>query len=244
MNSLRADAIGASELIDKINSASSPKEIKDAFFSVSQLYFDGLLNLGEDRKTKEMRELTETMINCAKSVVYDFYIGDRGNIMNIKYPINEISQKIITISSGENVRHRHLNGYDEAVASSCSDVAAELYEKNINTVVPILSGGLEPAMLLAHNLNVKNVSPIRTHVGGTVDSENIINFYSFRESIDGKNILISDDVLQTGSTAKSVMSFVKEFNPNNIYLSNVVNYGLTGKALEMKEISENLFVSR
>jgi hypoxanthine phosphoribosyltransferase len=108
----------------------------------------------------------------------------------------------------------------------CKKIADSIQFK-IDCIVGISRGGLVPATMLAHRLNVREVHTIgvRSYTSDHIDSKcNIYqNCFKNCESIyNGKNILIVDDISDRGNTFMRVMAEARECQPNiNILTSSI-----------------------
>ena len=101
---------------------------------------------------------------------------------------------------------------------SCKKIAADIQFK-IDCIVGVSRGGLVPATILAHKLNVREVHAIGVrsynleHIN--TPTEIYQNCFKNCENIyGGKNILIVDDISDRGNTFMRVMAEARECQPN------------------------------
>lgn len=87
-----------------------------------------------------------------------------------------------------------------------------------DVIVAVLTGGIIPAKLLSDLLDIKTIRYIEIKfyrsVGMTVNKPVIRSVYT--DSLEGKKVLIVDDVSDTGETLESVSNILTMFNPSKI----------------------------
>ena len=99
----------------------------------------------------------------------------------------------------------------------------------IDTLVPILRGGMPLAMLLSHNLD--NVKTSCLHLKrslsedwnanfGEVNKLGITNF----KDIYRKNILVIEDIIDEGKSLEEAISIIEKYKPKNIYVATLYNF--------------------
>jgi len=112
-----------------------------------------------------------------------------------------------------------------------------------DVIVAIARGGWVPARILCDLLNVKELYSVKTEHWGVVatpDEKARITQY-LNVNLKGKNVLIVDDVADTGETIELVLKHVRELNPKDVKTA-VIDYKKTTSkfipdfyATEMKE---------
>ncbi|AOL17108.1 phosphoribosyltransferase [Sulfolobus sp. A20] len=87
-----------------------------------------------------------------------------------------------------------------------------------DVIVAVLTGGVIPAKLLSDLLDIKNIRYIEIkfyrNVGKTENKPVIKSVYT--DSLEGKNVLVVDDVSDTGETLEAVSNVITMFNPTKI----------------------------
>lgn len=105
-----------------------------------------------------------------------------------------------------------------------------LDKKRIDLIVPILRGGMPIAMLLSSMLNVEDMSCI--HIRRSVNDKPNTEFTKVPnnkgitnvDKINGSNILIVDDTLDSKITLDYAINLLKKFNPKSINVAILYNF--------------------
>lgn len=110
----------------------------------------------------------------------------------------------------------------------------------IDTLVPVLRGGAPLAMLLAANMDNVNTSCIhikrsKENCPNSEFGKPILKGITNSEDIKGKNILLLEDIVDTGLTLEWAISEIKKYDPKNIYIATLYNFN--------KEINSNYIIS-
>ncbi len=97
----------------------------------------------------------------------------------------------------------------------------------IDYIVPIMRGGMVPAAILSHKLDVYNIIPVQykyINEGGSMQIKKLIDF-SFKSN-DKRVFLVIEGNHSTGRIANEVISGIKRLNPNSkiIYVSLTRDY--------------------
>jgi hypoxanthine phosphoribosyltransferase len=89
---------------------------------------------------------------------------------------------------------------------------------NPDVIVAILTGGVIPAKLISDIIGIKNIKYIEIkfykEVGKTQPKPTLKAIYV--DDLENKNVLIVDDVSDTGETLSAVSRVIELFNPQNI----------------------------
>jgi len=114
---------------------------------------------------------------------------------------DDFSARIITLSEA----------YDMAYEVSQQLTAASV---NFDIVLGISRGGLPPARMICDFLNIKTLTSIqiRHYTGGGEAKENVTITDSSNVDLDGKNILIVDDVNDSGKTLEAAHKHASSAN--------------------------------
>ncbi|EDY36799.1 Phosphoribosyl transferase domain protein [Aciduliprofundum boonei T469] len=90
------------------------------------------------------------------------------------------------------------------------------YEPEI--VIGLARGGLVPARLIADYLNIKDLYAVKTeHWGLTATPDGKAKLaQGLQISIDGKRVLVVDDITDTGQSLKLAVDHIKGHNPSEI----------------------------
>jgi len=105
------------------------------------------------------------------------------------------------------------------IITECAEkIVKEINERKFEpeVLVPILRGGLGPCAILSHLLNVREIYPIRCSRYTGVFKATKPKVEPFPYNINGKDILVIDDILDTGETYEAVSLALKKNKPNRI----------------------------
>jgi hypoxanthine phosphoribosyltransferase len=86
-------------------------------------------------------------------------------------------------------------------------------------IVGVSRGGLIPSRILADQLDLKDLYVVKiafyTGIGKTADRPVIKQPLSV--NLEGKTVLLVDDILDTGGSMKAAMEYVESFHPKKMY---------------------------
>lgn len=88
----------------------------------------------------------------------------------------------------------------------------------IDIAVAIARGGLVPARILCDYLLIRNLTAIKVEHWGTAatQTEKAVLKYPLNADIKDKNVLLVDDITDTGDTLRVSMEYLKTFEPKEI----------------------------
>lgn len=117
---------------------------------------------------------------------------------------------------------KNLN-YKE-IKESCKRIANQIKEKGIriDIVLPILKGGMNIGALIANELDIDAFAFIQTKsaesnkANAKLKKPVIVGFINV-EDLEGKNVLICDDIFDTGRSMELVEKEIKKYKPQKIY---------------------------
>jgi len=101
----------------------------------------------------------------------------------------------------------------------CDKIAEAIVKSKIlpDMIVAIGRGGMIPARILSDRLGVNNVQLFTiTLYKGINQRNNKPTMGSFSVDIDKKNILLVDDILDSGITIEAVINYMKSKRPTNV----------------------------
>jgi len=102
----------------------------------------------------------------------------------------------------------------------CSDVSAKVIESDYrpDVIIGMARGGWVPARLLCDGLGVKNLLSLKTaHWGVTASQDSKARLIgSVGGDIEGKDVLIVDDITDTGESLKLAFEHALSLNPRNL----------------------------
>ena len=174
-----------------------------------------------------------------------------------KVPFSEIRElvlpfapKLIEYGSDKACKHRHLRDLEKRVKDYGHRVSNALTGERLDIVLPIASGGFEPAVLIADYLQIDQVFPVRYSITGRRDKKVLIPAHLSpdypRQNIEGRKILVVDDVVGRGTTISKLAEWVENLNPSKVYFSVVQGAHLKSPDSEFDSYqhSRHLYVHR
>ena len=105
------------------------------------------------------------------------------------------------------------------IYSLCSRLAQKIIdsEYKVDIIIAIARGGFVPARLLCDFLDINDMTSVKvTHYIGTDKGQKASLKYPLNADIKGKNVLLVDDVNDTGKSIKVALDHLREFDPADI----------------------------
>ena len=256
------------ELLKKVRTEKDPAEFKEALLSVAQVYFDVLIE--ENRRKNrwflfwkkktirggpeiwaEQEEALKALLSGIQMTVSGFYRNNRNvSFSDVKEVVLPHDSALIKYGVKKVSKRRHLYGLEGDVGGHIPEVVKALEGEKINLIIPIASGGFEPAALTADYLGVDYMLPVRYSYLSKDDLKVLIpqhapDDYSQRQ-IKGSNVLIVEDIIASGRTASQVTKWAKKYSPAKVYLSAISILGGLGCYLNSADMcvsnqSEHLY---
>lgn len=119
--------------------------------------------------------------------------------------------------------------YPRKIATLCRAMAAPYDAKQIDVVVGPVMGGIVLSQWAAHHLNERRTNGETLAVYAEKEGDGTDKTFAFRRGYDryiaGKNILVVEDILTTGGSARQVIELVRRHGGNVIGLSALCNRG-------------------
>ncbi len=119
--------------------------------------------------------------------------------------------------------------HTQAIATLCRMMARPYYADQIDVVVGPVLGGIVLSQWVAHSLNASRSSGETLAVYAEKEGDGPGKKFLFRRGYDrcipGKNVLVVEDVLTTGGSARSVIELVRMHGGNVVGLSALCNRG-------------------
>lgn len=118
----------------------------------------------------------------------------------------------------------------EEVERGVSNILGDIKKRNINvdTIVPILRGGAPLGNLISNNINADIAYiHIRRTVSNDINAEfkiPVLKGITNSETIEGKDILIVDDLLDKGVTMEFAIEELKKLKPKSIHVAVLYNF--------------------
>lgn len=115
------------------------------------------------------------------------------------------------------------------IATLCREMAAPFDANQIDVVIGPVMGGIVLSQWVAHHLNERRTSGETLAVYAEKEGDGPGKSFAFRRGYDryitGKNILVVEDILTTGGSARQVIELVRRLGGNVIGLSALCNRG-------------------
>lgn len=214
--------------LQKIGLEKEPKQFKECLLKIAQLYFEGLVEESSFRGVEvwaEQLEALEVLLKGIRLTVANFYRRDENipfsEVLELVMPYESILTKY---GSKNTSRLRHMYGEESTVRESVGDIVRSLDEE-IDLVIPVASGGFEAAALISDYLDVGQVFPVRYSNVSRNDWRVLVpkcapKKYA-KERIEVKNILIVDDIVDSGGTARKLIRWANKNNPTKVYFATI-----------------------
>lgn len=100
---------------------------------------------------------------------------------------------------------------------------------NIDTLVTIFRGGSVLSLILS--ANIKNLETACIHITRSLSNDSNAEFgdsiykgITNCSVIEGKNILLTEDIIDSGLTIDKVVDELKKYNPKNIHIATFYNF--------------------
>ena len=124
-----------------------------------------------------------------------------------------------------------LKSWDE-MRSECGKLGEEIINSKYSAdiIIAVARGGLVPAMNLSDILGIKDLASIRVeHWGKTAEKDTgAVIKYGINADLSGRNVLIVDDISDTGESLKAACEYIKKLNPKEVKVA-VIHYVTTSK---------------
>ncbi|MDO8516557.1 MAG: phosphoribosyltransferase [Nanoarchaeota archaeon] len=209
------------DLLKNIEKNSDPRNFKEALLRINQLYYDGLIELEKQENWEEQEEILKKLINTSSEFIGQFYRNfNYVPIKKTREIILPLEESLIKYSSKLKAKPRHLSGEECNIRDFANNLEEKLKHENIDLIIPIMSGGFEPAALLKDWLAIDQFLPIRYSSRTKKDDSVLVPALApedyIKEQIKGKNILLIDDIKASGKTLHDVNQFLKQNFPKKI----------------------------
>jgi orotate phosphoribosyltransferase len=144
-----------------------------------------------------------------------------------------ISDSHVVYSSGRHssvyINKDALYLHTQVISTLCQLMARPYNADQVDMVVGPVLGGIVLSQWVAHYLNTKRISGETLAVYAEKEDDGPDKTFSFHRGYDkhipGKNILVVEDVLTTGGSARQVIELVRRHGGNVVGLSALCNRG-------------------
>ncbi len=119
--------------------------------------------------------------------------------------------------------------HTKTIAALCALMARSYDAEQIDVVVGPVMGGIVLSQWVAHALNARRSTGETLAIYAEKDNDSPDKTFSFHRGYDayvpGKNILVVEDVLTTGGSARQVIELIRRHGGNVVGLSALCNRG-------------------
>lgn len=108
------------------------------------------------------------------------------------------------------------------ISDLCRKLAVKIQDSGykIDLVVAIARGGFVPARLLCDYLHIHQLTSLKVeHYTGTEKGKEALLKYPLNADISGKNILLVDDVNDTGKSIQTALEHLRSKNPASVKIA-------------------------
>src|SRR6266567_1272405 len=144
-----------------------------------------------------------------------------------------VSESHFVYSSGRHssvyINKDALYLYTQTISALCQLMASPYSAEQVDAVVGPVLGGIVLSQWVAHHLNTSRAEGETLAIYAEKGSDSADKQFFFNRGYDtyipGKNILVVEDVLTTGGSARQVIELVREHGGNVVGLSALCNRG-------------------
>ncbi len=221
-------------LVDMKCKGVNNKIMLDDVLDVAQVYVDALCGDASYREGtwKHTHENLNKLFDTGKTVVRTAYKDFPSNYYKdvktgvktekLRAELKNITESVIKGGYPRDTLlfARHLAGKEKSVNWFLKSMKKRLKADPPETIVYVATGALEPALLISCALNVNDIVPIRFSTFRHTDTDvkvpyNMPEDY-LKEKIEGKNVFVVEDVVMSGKSLLSVLSFVADRKPSQL----------------------------
>jgi orotate phosphoribosyltransferase len=113
----------------------------------------------------------------------------------------------------------------KAISSLCKVMAEEFKDKNVDLVLAPALGGIILSQWIAHHLSALTNKEVLAVYSEKDGNGNFVIKRGYDKLITNKNVLVVEDILNTGGSVKKVIQVAKEKDANVVGLSALCNRG-------------------
>lgn len=194
-----------------------PRELKERLLDFASAFFKMVSEGGNKQTNKE--GLMDSMILIVKEGVRGYYTDSLDRKTLVK-KVTSLIDSGINLGPYDPITLRHLRTRENVVEKFRRDME----DFRFDTVIPVMSGGLEPALLINEEEGMIPIRYSRIKYNDTKPYSPLSND-DLEKRIEGKKILIAEDVIASGRAILGVANLVEKFKPSEIYLSTVLLEG-------------------
>jgi len=218
-------------LLSDLEKKTNPKTFVDYLLGIFQLYIDGLCETYlHPHFWIESGEILNQLLLNGRDAVGSFYRGHGVDFEKVNEDFLHFSDQIISFSLNGRASFKDLDGQIDSVLYFGCKLGGFFSEIEVDTIVCIASGGLEPSLLAMDVLEKEDLFVLRCSrqkEHGRVQIPQNITVESLDFNIRDKSILVIDDYIKTGRTIKETLNFLVSYGPKNLYCGIVKSDGFS-----------------
>jgi len=225
----------------------------DASLAILRAYFDYLCERSEpspvsENTLAEENETLETLLSVSREAVRERYrFNNSTPSVYISFKMKKHLIENLYIDS----INRHIDSGDSRLTGlvcALNELCQRIGE--FDTIVYVASGGAEAALMLAESrCYIQNPLPLRySHLNFDDKSVAIPTYFSeeyLKSRLRNKRVVVVEDVICSGESAKAVLGFVKARSPRELYFACVnEQYCLESADPTLKQISKGVGIGK
>ncbi|MEK6899031.1 MAG: phosphoribosyltransferase [Nanoarchaeota archaeon] len=216
-----------SDTWQNITRTNNPIEFKTDLLRIIQVCFDSVvrqINNEDARPDKISRGAFGSLCEIGEDYISAYYTGLGKRIGPFRERIIECREILLVIDPNLEANRSHLEQEDVEI-NRFGKKAFELSDLNIDTIVPVMSEGIEPAFLASNVLGNPPILPVRYSRVRLSDSEPWVGKFmdnkGIEELVRGKKIFVVEGTINTGESLLGVIDSLNKYSPSEIYAGSV-----------------------
>jgi len=232
----------ATTLFHNIKEEENPIDFMNQLLAITRLYFDGICEK-ESRNWENIRKgvnylrgrdediwdiqkkALDRLTSAGKLAIGSFYRGEGIPTEEVRSIILSVVDDVLPFCPEKKAKGRHLNLLHDKIQKFGRNLPEILDCEEIDTIVPVASGGFESAFLAMDILDTPTLLPVRFSRCKHSDSEVKIPFRAPDDylPVEGKNVLVTEDLTIRGTSIGKVMELLLEKDPAIVFGMSVSN---------------------
>jgi hypothetical protein len=213
----------ATQLWTRRRKAEHDQVFKDALLNLAQVYYSGMLDCCATLPDIPKRRAAWVGLwDAIGSTVRNYYVSATIDRTHVESLLKQHRSIYLRLSGERRSKIRHLEHKGLDVLQTVEGLIPAIKKRDLDLLLPIMSGGLEPAALLNCYLPFKQVVSARLSHSKESDRELQFAFPFDAAQVCGKKALLVEDVILSGFTVNCAAKNLKELNASQVLLSYVI----------------------